>query len=239
VKRPEQAPSPAVARLEKRLQDIQGSIPEASWVRLYRSLSWLRASEAMQVEDERFIALWISFNALYGGSDFIAGTREDKGKKPSEKKMFHRFLSDLADCNQERIWKVLAEHYEDCIRSLIDNKYAYFGFWRDEFSKEPDEKQSERHFRDDMNRARKAFSQRNMRMFGRLVFERLYVVRNQLFHGAATYGSSLNRPQVRASCRLMAALVPVILETVLDILRDNPDYDRWGRLPYPPLDRGA
>jgi hypothetical protein len=60
------------------------------------------------------------------------------------------------------------------------------------------------------------------------LFDRLYVLRNQLVHGGATWNSSVNRDQVRDGTAVLGWLLPVMI----DIMMDNPDYD-WGKPFYP------
>jgi len=61
-----------------------------------------------------------------------------------------------------------------------------------------------------------------------LVFDRLYVLRNQLVHGGATWNSRVNRDQVRDGAAILAFLMPVFV----DVMMDHPDED-WGRPFYP------
>lgn len=65
-----------------------------------------------------------------------------------------------------------------------------------------------------------------------ILFDRLYVLRNQLMHGGATWNGSVNRAQVRDGARIMAFLVPLFLKLMLD----NPA-EPWGAPRYPPVDR--
>ena len=59
------------------------------------------------------------------------------------------------------------------------------------------------------------------------VFDRLYVLRNQLVHGGATWNSAVNRDQVRDGAAILGSLVPVFV----DVMMDNPHGD-WGRSFY-------
>ena len=61
-----------------------------------------------------------------------------------------------------------------------------------------------------------------------MVFDRLSVLRNQLVHGGATWGGSINRPQVRDGTAILAFLIPVFV----DVMLDNP-LEYWGRPFYP------
>jgi hypothetical protein len=61
-----------------------------------------------------------------------------------------------------------------------------------------------------------------------IVFDRLYVLRNQLLHGGATWNSGTNRHQVRGGTAVLGWLLPIFI----DIMMDSPDHD-WGRALYP------
>lgn len=62
------------------------------------------------------------------------------------------------------------------------------------------------------------------------LFDRLYVLRNQLVHGGATWKGSVNRPQVRYGARIMAFLVPRF--ALLMMSESNHRID-WGPPRYP------
>jgi hypothetical protein len=64
-----------------------------------------------------------------------------------------------------------------------------------------------------------------------LVFDRLYVLRNQLVHGGSTWNSIVNRDQVRDGAAILSFLVPVFT----DVMMENPD-EEWGRPFYPVVD---
>ena len=64
-----------------------------------------------------------------------------------------------------------------------------------------------------------------------IVFDRLYVLRNQLVHGGATWNSSVNRAQVRDGTAILAALLPSLIETMVD----HPELE-FGSVLYPVLE---
>jgi len=61
-----------------------------------------------------------------------------------------------------------------------------------------------------------------------IVFDRLYVLRNQLVHGGATWNSKVNRAQLKDGTAIMMAITPVIIELMLD----HPGMD-FGEIMYP------
>ena len=61
--------------------------------------------------------------------------------------------------------------------------------------------------------------------------ERVYLLRCQLVHGAATYGGKLNRTSLKRCVMLLDCLLPAMLHVFAD---HGADRD-WGLLCYPPL----
>ena len=61
------------------------------------------------------------------------------------------------------------------------------------------------------------------------IFSRLFVLRNQIFHGGSTYNGQLNRQQVEDGGALLSYLIPIILT----VMMENPNED-WGDIAYPP-----
>ncbi len=65
-----------------------------------------------------------------------------------------------------------------------------------------------------------------------IVFDRLYVLRNQLVHGGATWNGSVNRNQVRDGARILSFLMPIFI----DLMMDNHNRIDLGPAYYPPVD---
>jgi hypothetical protein len=61
-----------------------------------------------------------------------------------------------------------------------------------------------------------------------IALSRIYTLRNQLVSGGATWGSKINREQIRDCVNLMGKLVPVILTTMMDYPNTL-----WGDACYP------
>ena len=61
-----------------------------------------------------------------------------------------------------------------------------------------------------------------------VLFERLYVLRNQMVHGGATWNSSVNRSQVRDGARILGDVVPIVIH----LMMENP-HQVWGEPCYP------
>lgn len=63
------------------------------------------------------------------------------------------------------------------------------------------------------------------------VLERVYLMRCQLVHGAATYGGKLNRTSLRRCVMMMQRLLPTLLLVWIDHGAD----EDWGPMCYPPM----
>ena len=61
------------------------------------------------------------------------------------------------------------------------------------------------------------------------LFQRLNILRNQMFHGYTTYNSSVNRVSVTTASKLMQIFVPLFLE----IMMKHPE-ENWGEIDFNP-----
>ena len=75
-----------------------------------------------------------------------------------------------------------------------------------------------------------ALREQNSHVIISILMERLYVLRNQLIHGGATWNSGKNRDQVVEGNTFIKDLVPCLIEIMLK----NPN-ENWGDNNYPIL----
>ena len=75
-----------------------------------------------------------------------------------------------------------------------------------------------------------ALREQNSHVIICILMERLYVLRNQLIHGGATWNSGKNRDQVVEGNTFIKDLVPCLIEIMLK----NPN-ENWGDNNYPIL----
>ena len=207
--------------LKARHRSLRENHPPELSLRLHRALSWLKRAEAETEDvDARFVFLWIAFNAAYADDpDDPAAHRGDRGA-------FMAFLARLVEADGAgRIQAVLMERFPHEIRLLFDNRYVFGPFWDWHNGRGGAwETRFEAHRRE----ALRALGAGEVRRTLSLLFETLYVLRNQLLHGGATWGSSVNRGQVRDGARILGALTPLFIE----VMMEAPDRD-WGRPHYP------
>ena len=188
--------------------------------------------EAAQDSEEKFIFLWIAFNAAYGAVTIPLGGFYS-GERESEKEKLESFFEKIvANDGQGRIRETLLDTYSGPIRVLMNNPFTFAPFWNAVQGLPQGENWKERF--DSSNRQTfKAMVQGDTYGVLLQVFLRLYTLRNQIFHGGTTFRSGWGRDQVRDGSRIMAALVPAILEIMWTDIEEDPDSGSWGRVAYP------
>ena len=200
-------------------------------LRLRRALSWLGRAELelseSQQHDAAFIFYWIAFNALYAADSPDA--REDV-----EHTNIKRFCSNALELDTNfKITRAIWGQFNDSILPLITNKYVYRQFWKHHNGLEGFDNWH-RWLQNDVRSTNNDLANGGVAVVIEILFERLYVLRNQLIHGAATYESSVNRKQVEDGAEILALLVPLFIE----LMMDNPNED-WGEPYYPPVYQSA
>ena len=206
--------------------------------RMRRALTWLEAANQFDTSaDERFIFMWVSFNAVYGDEP-LSGDEEDDSKK------MMGFLGKVKRHGDPLLRAVISEHKKDFI-AVLENRYMNRFFWK--WVREQEDNKEYEHglmfYHDHWNRSGTGskFLKKNRRLvhntghaeFLRQVFWHLYTLRNQLLHGGATYRSSINRDSIKAGNKALALLLPVILEIIFTHIKNNPETNEWGRVWYP------
>lgn len=212
-----------VLGLEKHYQTVKSSLPDSLRLRSHRALSWFTKASTIEDLDSRFIFLWIGFNALYAKRiDFSSS---------GDKQQFRAFIARICKLDDTgRIYKLIWQHYTGSIRILLDNPYVFEPFWRHHNGEI-----SGAAWQEDFAKAKKkvgsALKAQDTETILRVLFNRLYTLRNQIIHGGATYASSVNRDQLKDSCAILGELLPVMFRIIIS----NHDKD-WGKPYYPVVD---
>lgn len=199
-------------------------------LRLRRSLSWLeRSLQEKDDDDVRFILCWIAFNAAYGADTF--GQVAPGQRKVLELEMQERFFHMLVKLDKKnRIHCALWEELRDSVQGILQNEYIYYYFWRSEL-----EGNLLRDWRQDFKRKKRQvgadFRRNNTARILVTVFERVYVLRNQILHGGATWRSSVNRDQVIDGANFLSFIIPLFLEIMMSGRNED-----WGKPSYPVIE---
>lgn len=194
--------------------------PDFVSLRIHRALSWMRRAEDCEDGDGRFIFHWIAFNAAYAN---------ELGEfRLAENRRFGEFLERLVELDRaERLKQVLWDQFQGPIRVLLQNKFVFQPYWDNVNGLQGGENWAD-HFERRNRAATGALMTHDTGKLLGVVFARLYTLRNQLIHGGATWDSSVNREQVRDANAIMGALVPNVIEIMMDNAREH-----WGEPCYP------
>ena len=181
-------------------------------LRMRRATSWLaRAEQEQDDPDAAFIFYWIAFNAAYA--------QHSRGLYDGEQAMFGDYFNKVAgldnDTNRAIYNAVWMKHNRE-VRTLLDNEFVFKPFWQNAIN-------WRQRFDDSKRGIEMSLRERNTRDILVTLFDRLYVLRNQLLHGGSTWQGSVNRSQVLDGAAIMAFLVPHFI----DLMLDNPTVD-WG-----------
>jgi len=192
-------------------------------IRVHRSLSWLEralGSDAEQEPDGRLLFGWIAFNALYGRWD------EDTGFAAKDRDSWQTFLQGVLKAdNNGLIGRRLVELRQPVL-DLLDNKFLDPQFWRN-----PSVKANRKAF----FTAQSDFVEGRWLSLAIAAIDRIYTLRGQIVHGAATRGSKLNRTTLGLGCQVLEGLLGPLLEIVIDQCVD----DEWPPICYPPIVEGS
>lgn len=212
--------SSEASRLKTQHRACADQHTEPSRVRLHRAISWLARSEVeVSDDDARFVFQWIAFNAAYA---------REFGFESSERDQLRQFFTLACSADSGgKLREALFKQFSGSIRTLIENKFVFDPFWR-ALRDHDSSGRWEAQFEGSRKAAMQSILAGDCATVLGIVFDRLYVLRNQLVHGGATWNSSVNRAQVRDGAAILAVLVPILVEIMLD----HPELD-FGAILYP------
>lgn len=209
--------------LKDKQRTLRDGFPETMSLRVHRSISWIgRAEQAGDDHDAAFLFLWISFNAAYADEAALEGMA--RGERAAFNAFFSKMVSLDAD---QRIYNAIWQRFSGPIRALMQNRYVFNPFWQFHNGAQDYDDWPER-FKAAAYRFAEALKSEDTATVLSFVFDRLYVLRNQLIHGGATWNSSVNRAQVNDGAEILGFMMPVFI----DIMMDNPG-EHWGTPFYP------
>lgn len=221
---------------KKKFKEMQSFL-----MHLRRAISWLDRAQQMEKDEKeidkdlapQFIFLWIAFNALYGRDPhrFIRNRvrlRRSSGSKyekaQAEKDDFKQYFNNFKNNAKDNIYKAM-NNVSKAIISLSENDFVGENFWN--FHHDIEKKYVLRKSDDPVP----PLSKQNMHEVLYSVFQRLYVLRNQLMHGASTWDGHLNKDQLIDGTEIMHQLLPVFIDIMLKTPENK--WNRWGRVWYP------
>lgn len=212
--------------LREKLRRLRDQNPADLNLRSHRAVIWLcRSDDVLETDpDASFIFAWIAFNAAYA---------RDLGSDPDgpARAVFQDFFSALVSADPRgRIAHELWYQHEGLIVRLLDSWFIFNPFWRFH-NGEGDFADWQDRFEKKKDVACEAIERENAPLVLSIIFDRLYVLRNQLIHGGATWGSRVNRNQVQDGAAILHCLLPIFIDTMVSATDRN-----WGVAHYPVID---
>lgn len=187
-------------------------------IRVWRALSWLEQAELASDVDSRFVNAWIAFNALYGRTD-------EQNHSWGDREAWSTFLAIIWRVDHEGHLRTLLCRKQLPVLRLIENRFLYDKFWLHPQANHVSILSAK------VRELLPRFGKHNMLPILDTLFDRIYVMRLQVFHGASTKGSSMNRRTVSACTEMLCEFLP----TMIDIMIRNGVGTDWGRVCFPPV----
>ena len=172
----------------------------------------------------RFVFYWIAFEAAFG-------TQEKKsGERKSDKQLMERFIKKAFGKDKPKFNQLLdrkEEVYRNSVK-LLKLRVTHEGFW-----KKPSSMTTHGEWKNLFDKEIKEFPDQNS--FDQLcvIFSRLRVVRNQIFHGASSVENSKGISQVETGLKILSAVIPAFKE----VMEGNKKNTDWKPVPYPRVDK--
>ena len=194
--------------LEEIFKSSKNNNSERFNLRVQRSLSWLKKAVLMEHDkDLQFLSLRVSFNAIYA---------EDVERKNQQKDHISQFLALISRQDQtqhlsQMVWGKLFEP----IQKVLANPYSYQAYWdyRNQVVSQVTWKES---FEHEKKLIHDVFETKNLNEILSVVLNRMLTIEHQILQGGSSYNSSINRPLLSQCCEILIALIPAILELLIN-----------------------
>lgn len=214
---------------------------EHLFLRIYRAISWIRcAQEAGELaknhgegeDDGAFIFYWIAFDCLFHSKQPPKRLHNATGWRSRESQKFSDFFNKILKYDEGyRIYDTMKDRFQDSILLILENPYIYKPFWM--YDDPETNRLWEPYFLSRKSEVRDLLYnyERSGKKTGEIIstlFESLYVLRNQLMHGGATWRSSANRTQVKDGTEMLSFFLPIIVDLMM---KSSPE--DWEKPSYP------
>ena len=219
---PTVAMDPAALKARFKAKCVVGDSTQQNWqIRVHRAISWYKDACGCpeDLSEARFLFLWISLNSLYSHWD---NQQNIPGKDGQARQ---KFVWRICDAHGKPVFAQLFQQHRGLVKKLLENPYLAEIFWRS-----PSDPKAKGWGTVDANYLAANLKNGEIGRVFDQVLSRLYVLRGQMFHGAATSGSRLNAKTRQYCLEMLRLLVPPILHIVIEYHRE----DEWPELCYPP-----
>ncbi len=169
--------------------------------------------------DLAILSQWTAFNSLYGQWD------EEVRAPVADHVCWQRFIDRMLTLDQgNHVVDALIDN-KPLVMSIFDDEYLSRYFWQEPTDKRAGQARKTKYD------ARTWYLDGNWTLILDRLIERIYLLRCQLVHGAATFNSRLNRTATRRCLQMLEHLLGAFL---LVWIHYGADED-WGIMCYPPM----
>ena len=170
--------------------------------------------------DLTLLCLWIAFNGLYGQWD------NQRREPHADRESWRSFLDRLIALDTSKHLSIMLTKERELVMSVLDDEYLSEYFWE-----EPSDIRANKSKKSRFD-ARTWYIEGKWRLIVDRVLERVYLLRCQLVHGAATHGGKLNRESLLRCVQMLRSM----MSAVFLVLIDHGGDEDWGLMCYPPLE---
>jgi len=195
-------------------------------IRFHRACSWLAEAELLIDRNEYDSALihqWIGFNALYSRWDAV------RQEPLPDRQTWIDFLRRIVELDRDSLLSEFLQERKPQVFRLLENGYLTKYFWRDPHTEKA------------ASAGCGVFKVRDYYLAGKWhlvleeILDRVYLLRCQIMHGAASRKSELNRVALSQCVELLDEFLKLVL-----FVWAQHGYDQdWGPLCYPPIKNTA
>lgn len=172
--------------------------------------------------DMALLSQWIAFNSLYGQWDPV------RQEPLPDRDCWRRFLSRILAMDASSHVADMLRDQRKLVMLILDDEYLSGYFWQEPTSKRAGQSKKAKYD------AQTWYIEGNWTMISDRVLDRIYLMRCQLVHGAATHHSQLNRAALHRCSQMLGKYLLAIMTVFID---HGADHD-WGVMCYPPLSNG-
>ena len=207
---------------KERLKQLAPDQNHPTNIRIHRAFSWLQCVEAIGPgvnDDLALMGQWVAFNALYGRWD------AERREPLSDRASWRDFLRRILDLDRDGRLADALQLNRPLVMSILEDQYLSGFFWEEPCPRRANQSKKA------MYESQTWYLEDRWLMILERVMERIYLLRCQLMHGAATHGGKLNRDPLRRCVAMLGHLLPAIITVITDHGAD----EDWGEMCYPPL----
>lgn len=215
----------------------------SNMIRMQRAISWLKQDFELGNTGETisFIVHWIAFESLYSKVENASAPPFSFRRTALEDIM--SFIGNIEKNETDRLEIIEAvDGVRGEIKELLENPFVSGTNWNNFYKGRMTKAGKRRNPFTGKGSAVKVPSKKALHDQNQLdrtlkeLFQRMYILRNQLFHGNSSYkgsDSSARSEQIVCGARVMRALMPVLITSMLNAMERYRESERWGTVLYP------